>query len=277
MTPISHYSNFQEFNKLTDNEISKIINSRLNNCNTMVYAYDGTRRSYLIENTISKLQTNGIHNNKCKFTGKDEKTTIDYDDYCKTAISKLLFDLVMMFKHGIKTIVYPMWFCTLEDRGPEYLPKFIKYLSGLKALLENETLVKLYKECGIRVIFYGEYIKLLERGNDPILLETFNKIMELTKDNISHTILFGTTIQEPSQTIIENSIDFFEKYNYRPTKNQLIKQYYGVDVDQVSFYLGFDRFSTDGRPIYISDKGNEDLYYTISPHSYFSKINVNNK
>ncbi|EGC34510.1 hypothetical protein DICPUDRAFT_79732 [Dictyostelium purpureum] len=256
------FNDFQEFNKLGDSDISNIIKNRLKNCNTMVYAYDGTRRSYLIENTNFN-STNDV----------EKETLIDYDQYCKTAIKKLLYDLVMMFKHGIKTIIYPMWFCTLEERGPEYLPKFIKYLRGLNELLDNEELVQLYKENGIRVIFYGEYRELLERGNDLILLKKFEEIAELTKNHTNHTILFGTTIKEPSETIINNTISFYTKNQYKPTKKDLVENYYGLQVDDVSFYIGFDRFSTDGRPILLSDKGNEDLYYTVSPHSYFTKNN----
>ncbi|KAK5577532.1 hypothetical protein RB653_002475 [Dictyostelium firmibasis] len=254
------FCSFEEFNKLSEKEIFEIVRTVLEDKNTLIYAYDGTRRSFLIENTNLKNENNQI------------ETTINYDEYSKIAIKKLLYDLVMMFKHGIKTICYPMWFCTLEDRGPAYLPKFIKYLEGLSELLDNQSLFDKYQELGIRVIFYGEYKLLLERGNAPELLLKFEKIMELTKNNSNHIVLLGTNIEPPTETFINNTISLYKaKGNIKPTMNDLIKHYYGVQVDQASFYLGFDRFSTDGRPILISDKGNEDLYYTISPHKFITQ------
>ncbi|KAM9966488.1 hypothetical protein ACTFIR_006704 [Dictyostelium discoideum] len=251
---------FKEFNNLSENEICEIVQRKLKGNNTIVYAFDGTRRSFLIENINLENENNQI------------ETKINYDEYSKIAIQKLLYDLVMMCKHGIETICYPMWFCTLEDRGPAYLPKFILYLEGLSELLDNPTLFKMYSELGIRIIFYGEYKLLLERGNAPGLLLKFEKIMELTKNNKNHIVLLGTNIEQPSETFINNTISLYkENGNVAPTMNNLIQHYYGVKVDQVSFYLGFDRFSTDGRPILISDKGNEDLYYTISPHKFINQ------
>ncbi|KAN0037101.1 hypothetical protein ACTFIV_002433 [Dictyostelium citrinum] len=246
---------FKDFNQLSDDEISKIVKIKLEGKNTIIYAYDGTRRSFLILKYKLVNQNNEI------------ETKIDYDQYSKIAIQKFLYDSVMMCKHGIRTICYPMWFCTLEDRGPEYLPKFIKYLEGLSELLDNPSLLKMYSEMGIRIIFYGEYKLLLERGNAPDLLLKFEKIMELTKYNSNHIVLLGTNIEQPTETFINNTISLYKSNgNVIPTMNSLIKQYYGVKVDHASIYLGFDRFSTDGRPILISDKGNENLYYTVSPH-----------
>ncbi|KAN0035261.1 hypothetical protein ACTA71_004523 [Dictyostelium dimigraforme] len=254
---------FKDFNNLSEDDIKSIVETKLNGKNTLVYAYDGTRRSYLVLNTDLDNKNNQI------------ETKIDYDQYSKIAIQKFLYDTVMMCKHGIKTICYPMWFCTLEDRGPAYLPKFIKYLEGLSELLENPSLFKMYEELGIRVIFYGEYKLLLERGNAPDLLLKFEKIMELTKNNTNHYVLLGTNIEQPSETFINNTISLYKANgNVTPTTDCLIQHYYGVQVDQVSFYLGFDRFSTDGRPILISDNGNEDLYYSISPHMLINKTTV---
>ncbi|KYR01646.1 hypothetical protein DLAC_01649 [Tieghemostelium lacteum] len=250
-----------EFLKISTQTIKDIVETKKGKNNTIVYAYDGTRRSFLIEEGIKSMG-----NNHGSSTMK-----IDYNQYSKVAFKKLLYHLVMMFQHGIQTIVYPMWFCTLEQRGPEYLPKFIQYLWGVVHLLEDESLLRLYESEGIRVIFYGEYRELLLRGNDQALLDKFELIMEKTKQNTKRVVLFGTNIDEPSNTIIKNTLLFYNKYNRQPNKNELIMQYYGVEVEDVSMYIGFDRFSTDGRPILISDKGNEDLYYTVSPHSFLSE------
>ncbi|EFA79164.1 hypothetical protein PPL_07989 [Heterostelium album PN500] len=191
--------------------------------------------------------------------------------YSQNAIRKLLDHLLMIFEHGISTVIYPMWFYTLEMRGPEYVPKFIGYLQGLKSLLLEPLLLQAYMKAGIRIIFYGEFRELLMRENDTKLIEVFERIMEITKNNTKKVVLFGTNIQDPSTLIIDKSINFFKKNNREPTKSELIKEYYGVEVEEVSFYFGFDRFSTDGRPILLCDKGNEDLYFSVSPHSFFTQ------
>ncbi|KAF2070650.1 hypothetical protein CYY_008028 [Polysphondylium violaceum] len=252
--------NMEDFMLLSNSQISYLYRSIKGSKTTMVYAYDGTRRSWLINE----------NNSQFGLPSKDKTVLIDYAEYSKTAIHNLLYQLVMMFQHGVDTIVYPMWFCTLENRGPEYLPKFIQYLWGLKALLDNPELIEMYNANGIRVIFYGEFRELLQRGNDPELLRVFEKIMDQTKHNTQKTVLLGTNIQEPSDVIIKETFDFYSKHGRKPSKNDLVKQHYGVDVSDVNFYLGFDRFSTDGRPILISDKGAEDLYYSVSPHSFLS-------
>eukprot|EP01132_Coremiostelium_polycephalum_P009377 gene9377-11519_t len=247
-----------EFLALPNTAVKQIVKKHSHH-KTIVFAYDGTRRSYLIET--------GLPNSNHQIT---TEVKIDYNEYSKTAFKKLLKLMVMMFELGIKTIVYPMWFHTLELRGPEYLPKFAQYLWGLQAIIDDQDLMNLYESCGIRIIFYGEYLKFLERCQDYKLLELFELIMEKTKHHSKKTILFGVNIQEPSQYLINKAVDFYVRNGKYPSKSELIKEYYGVEVEDVSFYIGFDRFTTDGRPILISDKGNEDLYYTVSPHSFFS-------
>ncbi|EAL69920.1 hypothetical protein DDB_G0275279 [Dictyostelium discoideum AX4] len=249
-------TSFENFNKLSDKEISEIVIEKLSGNNTIVYAFDGS---------TFKLNSNN-------------ENDMENIDQCSTAmapnvsINKLLYDLVMMCQHGIKTICVPMWCDKIEDKSSDYLSYFIQYLQGLSELLENEQLVKMYKETNIRVIFYGDFKLLLKHCNALELLNKFELIMEQTKNNTNHTILLGTNIEEPSETIINNIISFYNlNGNVKPTSIDLIKQYYGVMVDQVSLYLGSHKFTTQGRPILICDKGNEDLYYSIGSHEYLSK------
>ncbi|KAN0044540.1 hypothetical protein ACTA71_006056 [Dictyostelium dimigraforme] len=242
-------TSFEDFNKLNDKEISEIVMKTLSNNNTIVYAFNGPSLPNFTE----------------------------FDQNPKNSMNKLLNDLVMMCNHGIKTICYPMWNGELKDKESFHHSKFINYLEGLSVLLENESMVKMYNENGIRIIFYGDYELLLKHGNNDVqnqnLLNTFEMIMEQTKNNINHTILIGTNIEEPSKTIIKNIISYYNSNgNINPTPQDLIKQYYGVNIDPVTLYIGSNRFTTIGRPILISDKGNEDLYFPISPHQYFSKL-----
>ncbi|KAN0003449.1 hypothetical protein ACTFIZ_009591 [Dictyostelium cf. discoideum] len=250
-------SSFEKFNELSDKEISDIVIEKLSGNNTIVYAFDGS--SFKLNNENDQNTT----------TTTTTTTTITTN----ISINKLLYDLVMMCQHGIKTICVPMWCDKIEDKSLNYLTNFIQYLQGLSELLENEQLVKMYKEINIRVIFYGDFKLLLKHCNAQELLNKFELIMEQTKNNTNHTILLGTNNEEPSETIINNIISFYNlNGNVKPTSIDLIKQYYGVMVDQVSLYLGSHRFTTQGRPILISDKGNEDLYYSIGSHEYLSKI-----
>eukprot|EP01132_Coremiostelium_polycephalum_P003301 gene3301-4134_t len=257
------FYNLEDFLTLPTPTIEKIIQKKSNfSKKSIVFAYDGTRRSFLIEEGLKNLSGSN--------PSSDQDIRIDYNEYSRGAIKKFLYHLVMMFEHGISTIVYPMWFCTLEKRGEAYLPKFIQYLWGLCAIVDNHEISQIFKEAGIKVIFYGEWRELLERGKDFKLIKKFEEIMESTKENTEKVVLLGTNIQDPSTIIIKQSIDYFQKFGTYPTKEEMIKQYYGVEVEDVSMYIGFDKFSTDGRPILISDKGNEDLYYTVSPHSFFT-------
>ncbi|GAM26567.1 hypothetical protein SAMD00019534_097420, partial [Acytostelium subglobosum LB1] len=248
-----------QFLEQSDQSVAKLVSST-GSKKSVVYAFDGTRRSYLMEH--------GLNSNS---NPHDDNVRIDYDIYSQSAIRKLLDHLLMMFDQGIHTIIYPMWFYTLEQRGPEYLPKFIGYLRGLGELLNNALLLEAYLNSGVRIIFYGDYKQLLMRVNDYKLLNTFETIMELTKHNTKKVVLLGTIIQDPSETIIQLTTEHYCKYNRAPTKKELIKQYYQVEVEEVSFYFGFDRFTTDGRPILLCDNGREDLYFSVSPHSLLTK------
>eukprot|EP01133_Synstelium_polycarpum_P018022 gene18022-21513_t len=250
-----------EFINLKTRDIDTLVKETTSANKTMVYAYDGTRRSYLIEEGL-KSNVNG---------SSTTDVMIDYGQYSQDAVRWFLEQVLMIFNHGITTIIYPMWFDTLEKRGPSYLPKFIQYLGGFRSILSDPTLRQSFMDSGIRVIFYGEYRELLLRQQDLDLLEGFEAIMELTRNNKSKHLLLGTNITDPSSAIIKLSIEFYQRNHIEPTKTELIKEYYGVEVSDVSFYFGFDKFSCDGRPILLSDKGDEDLYFSVSPHRFLTK------
>ncbi|KAN0037351.1 hypothetical protein ACTFIV_002696 [Dictyostelium citrinum] len=253
------FESFEKFNQLSNEEISDIVNEKLNGINTIVYAF--------------KVSSYNLHSNNDKelTTITTKSSTKESTIKTKIPINKFLNDLVMMCNHGIKTICYPMWCGKFEDKTPIQLSNFIQFLDGLLELLENESLIKLYKEIGIRIIFYGDFKLLLKHCNTDELLKKIELIMEQTKQNSNHTILLGTIIEEPSETIIKNIISYYNCNGNKPTTQDLIQQYYGgVIVDPVSLYLGCNSFTTEGRPIIISDKGNEDIYFLIGPE-YFSK------
>ncbi|KAK5577320.1 hypothetical protein RB653_002261 [Dictyostelium firmibasis] len=245
-------NHFENFNQLADNEISEIVKKRLLGVNTIVYAFDGS-----------------IFSNQNSTDGNNEIVSDS-----NISFEKLLNDMVMMCKHGIKTICYPMWNSSIDEfKRSSYNLKFLNSLKKFIELFDKESFVKLFKEVGIRINFYGDYKLLLKCGDgvESKLLEKFEMIMKQTKENINHTILIGFNIEQPSETIINTIISYYNSNeNREPTTQDLIEHYYGVFVDPVSLYLGSGRFSTDGRPILISDKGNEDLYYTICPHEFLS-------
>ncbi|KAN0025877.1 hypothetical protein ACTFIU_001639 [Dictyostelium citrinum] len=256
---------FEKFNQLSNEEISDIVIDKLDGINTIVYAFKVS--SYNLHPKNDDIRDNELT------TTTTSPSTKESAIKTKIPINKLLNDLVMMCNHGIKTICYPMWCGKLEDKTPIQISNFIQFLEGLLELLENESLIKLYNETGIRIIFYGDFKLLLKHCNADELLKKIELIMEQTKQNSSHTILMGTNIEEPSETIIKNIISYYNcNGNIKPTTQDLIKQYYGgVIVDPVSLYLGCNRFTTEGRPILISDKGNEDIYFSIGSSEYLSK------
>ncbi|EFA83855.1 hypothetical protein PPL_02925 [Heterostelium album PN500] len=238
-------------------EISEIV--RTSKTKTLVFAYDGTRRSHLI---------NEINKNK----GTDDSLIeINWNDYSSKSFKKMIDLTIMMMKHGIHTVIYPMWFPTLGKRGPEYYPKFIKYLWGLNCLITDSRLMDIFLSLGIRIVFYGEWREFCRIGNDEELENLMESLMSKTKHCTNHLLLFGTNITSTTEIISKLSIDYFQIHNKLPSKNELIEQYYGVPVDSVDLYIGFDRFCTDGRPPIISEEGSENLYFTVSPHSYFNK------
>ncbi|EGG18561.1 hypothetical protein DFA_04055 [Cavenderia fasciculata] len=241
---------------LETDEIAAMV--RKSGTKSMVFAYDGTRRSHLIQE-VSKTE------------GPDsEKLSIDWNDYSKNAFKKMLEISVLMFAHGLQEITYPMWFPTLGKRGKEYTPKFISYMWGLNTLYSDPYLREKYEADGIRIIFYGEWRELCRLGEDPELERLLEKIQEDSKHRTKNVLLFGTNISSPATVMANLAIDHYKKYNKTPTREEMIMDYYGYPLSDVDMYVGFDRFVTDGRPPIISENGNENLYFTVSPHSFFN-------
>ncbi|GAM28862.1 hypothetical protein SAMD00019534_120380, partial [Acytostelium subglobosum LB1] len=247
-----------QFNNLSTSEISNIVQS--SGTKSLVFAYDGTRRSHLIKEVLNSDKSED-----------DTKLSINWDGYSVESFKVMLEHTVMMMNHGIHTVLYPMWFPTLAKRGTEYYPKFIKYLWGLDCLTKDSQLRDAFESMGIRIVFYGEWREFCQFDNDQDLEKLMEKLMTESAHRTKHILLFGTSITSPTEVIGRLSVEYYIKHNKLPTKNDMIEQYYGVPVSDIDLYIGFDRPVTDGRPPIISEDGAEDLYFTISPHSYFNE------
>jgi tuberculosinol/isotuberculosinol synthase len=172
----------------------------------------------------------------------------------------------MLFDHEIDTLLAPVFGPDLMTRGDTYTDMAMR---GLSRLADHPTFLNLYDDYGVRVGFYGDYRKALANTTYAYLADLFDEITNRTASYNRHRILFGVCANDAVETVAEITVHHYMDTGRIPDKKTLIKQYYGMDVPPLSFFIGFDKFSVFDTPLLTT--GNEDLYFTINPSLYLTE------
>jgi hypothetical protein len=75
--------------------------------------------------------------------------------------------------------------------------------------------------------------------------------------------LIGLFADAPYPKLARLSVEFAEKHGRTPDRQELIEAYYGLDVPDLSLYLGFAQPALFDVPLLAT--GREDLYATLTP------------
>ena len=181
------------------------------------------------------------------------------DDYVGTLIRRQADLHRLVFAHGISVIMAPGFGKSLLGRGTEYTRLV---LGGLLRLADDAV----YKEMvasGLRIRFYGDFEEALDTPTLRPMLEECVRLTSATASGDGPLLLIGLFADAPYPTLAKLSVDFADRRGRPPDRQELIRAYYGLDVPDLSLYLGFAQPALFDVPLVAT--GQEDLYATLTP------------
>ncbi len=236
----------ETFLSLPDREFAQTVRSH--GAQVCVFPINGTRRWFLLEHSGD--------------TGDDPIAAyMDITGRREIALFKLIFD------HGVDTLLSPMFGFDLMERGEVYIERV--GADGLARLASHPDFLAFYEEYGVRVHFYGDYRRVLAGTPFAYLSELFDQIAERTAKNDRCRLFYGVFANDAAETTAALAVDYFQRHGKSPDRKALVEMMYGEQVEPVSFFIGFDRFSAFDMPLLAT--GNEDLYFTVGPSPYLDR------
>lgn len=238
--------NLQEFQNLSVSEAAALV--REHEVDVCGFALNGTRRWYILEHQLDgQLQ--------------------DSDRYFDS-VSERLIDLCrMVYDHGISTLVMPIISPhLLTKRGAEYIQMVIQSLGQLTF---GESYCRFYSDYDVRVRFYGDAHTFGETDVNAKLSAQFAEVTAATAHHQTNRLFWGVCAHDATDQIAKLSVQHFQNHGVVPTKNQLIKRYYGEEIAPVDLFISASKPRAFDMPL-ISN-GREELYFTVAPSPYLNQ------
>lgn len=233
----------ERFLQLPTHEVADIV--KANGTKVCVFPFNGTRRWFLLE-----------HGNEL---------ASEAEAYIETTLRGYVRVYKLLFDHGIDTVLAPVF-------GKEILTRGEKYMSmigdSMKLMAYHPEFISLYDEHQVRVRFYGDYRKELETQFSHIP-EAFDQVTERTLQHNKHKLLYGVFATDATQSVAELSIRYHKTHDRIPTRDELVRMYYGEELEKADIFIGFEKFAAFDYPLLQS--GNESLYFTVAPSLYLTE------
>lgn len=175
----------------------------------------------------------------------------------------------LFFDHGIETLLVPSFGLDLLERGEEYMQIAAE---GFNRLATHPLFLEFYEDYQIQARFYGDYQKHFQDTPYAYLIDQFDLITNKTGKNKKGTLFFGLFAHDASERVAQIGIQFYQEHNRAPSRKEIIEAYYGIHVDDVDIFIGFDKFSAFDMPLVAV--GSEDLYFTVSPTLYLTQTQL---
>ena len=233
----------ERFLQLHTDEVADIV--RTSGTKVCVFPFNGTRRWFLLE-----------HSNELLNQPKA---------YVETTIQGYVGVYKMLFEHGIETVLAPVFGKEILTRGEKYMTMIG---DSMKLLAQHPEFTSLYQDYQVRVRFYGDFRKELEEPYQHIT-EAFDRVSEQTLSHAKHKLLYGVFATDAAEAVAELSIAYYRAHNRTPTRDELVKMYYGEELEKADLFIGFEKFAAFDYPLLQS--GNESLYFTIAPSLYITQ------
>jgi tuberculosinol/isotuberculosinol synthase len=189
--------------------------------------------------------------------------------YLDTVAKAYVDFFTLFYKHGIHTLLIPSFGPDLLERGEEYMKIAVK---GFEMVAKHDLFQKFYREYDVRVRFYGDFTQYLEHTDYHYLIKDFESITQETANHKSHQLFWGLFANDATETVGKIAVDHYKKHNCPPSRQEIIKAYYGTYVKPVDLFIGFDKFSAFDMPLLAV--GSEDLYFTVSPTLYLTQAQL---
>jgi tuberculosinol/isotuberculosinol synthase len=223
---------FETFLNLPTEEIARLVRQEPKVC---VFPINGTRRWFMLE-----------------YPGQAKADL--YDSYLRITWQRQIELYKLFFDHGIDTLLTPVF-------GPDLLQRDAAYLQlvepGLMWLARDRELQDFYDAYDVRVRVYGDARRALD---------AFGELAQRTAHHARYRLFFGVCAHDPTETVTEIGVRFYQEHGRLPHKREIVAAYYGEPVEPVDLFIGFDRPTAFDMPLIAT--GNEDLYFTVSPSPY---------
>lgn len=238
------------FLNLPTSEVANLV--RLDGPKVCVLPVNGTRRWFLLEHPPSSWE------------GKDFLNA-----YHDLSVKRQLDIYRLIFDHGIETLMMPMFGPDLMERGLAYQEVM---MAAMCEMATDDVFTDFYHQYDVKACFYGDYRKYLKDTPFQQVCEVFEQLAERTQNHRQFRLLYGAFGHDATETVGELAIQYFQVHQKAPSKRELVEMYYGENIPPVSFFIGFDRFSSFDMPLVAT--GAEDLYFTASPSFYLNQTQL---
>jgi hypothetical protein len=174
----------------------------------------------------------------------------------------------LIFAHGISVIMAPGFGKELLARGTDYTRLV---LGGLLRLAEDPVYQEMFS-CGVRIRFYGDFAEVLDTPTFRPILQECARLTSDTASGDGPLLLIGLFADAPYPTLARLSVEIAARRGRPPERRELIEGYYGLDVPDLSLYLGFAQPALFDVPLVAT--GREDLYTTLTPSPDLTEVQL---
>jgi tuberculosinol/isotuberculosinol synthase len=235
----------ETFQQLPTAEVARLV--REAGPKTCVFPINGTRRWFLLEHPETAQED-------------------FFETYMRVTWERQIELYKLFFDHGVDTLLTPVV-------GPDILARDGGYQQliepGLLWFTQDRALLEFYAEYQVQARVYGDSRRWLADTPYAHTLDAFDELATRTADHRRFRLFFGVCAHDPTETVAEIGIRFYQAHGRAPSRAEIVEAYYGEPVDPVDFFIGFDRLSAFDMPLIAT--GTEDLYFTIAPSPYLDQ------
>lgn len=113
----------------------------------------------------------------------------------------------------------------------------------------------------------GNWLALVNTTPRPVRVNkttaVYRRTVEGRRGRGGPLLMIGLFADAPHETLIRLSVDFARERGYPPSRQDLIKAYYGLPIADLGLYLGFAQPALFDVPLLST--GQVDLYATLTP------------
>lgn len=236
----------EQFLLLPENDIARLL-EEISGPQVCVLPVNGTRRWFDLENKITQ----------------DENW---FDEYTKIVGNKNVELYTTCLRHGITSLVLPMFGGELLNRSQEYIEAVV---NGFSQLATYPNFVSFYEREQVRVHFYGSYREQFKGTKYAYLIEQFDAITKKTASYQKGRIFYGLFADNETEHIAKIAIEIFQNQGRAPTRREMIEYYYGEYIEKANIFIGFEKFNVFDYP--LLGWGEESLYFLPAPTLYLTQ------
>jgi tuberculosinol/isotuberculosinol synthase len=238
----------ERFQSLPVEEVARLV--RADGPKVCVFPINGTRRWFMLEHP--------------------EEAASNFEEaYFRIAGRRHVELYKLFFDHGIETLLSPVIGPDILQRGEEYNRLVAP---GLQWLTQSPDLLDFYETYDVRVRIYGDTRRHFENTPYVSVLKAFDELAQRTASHRRFRLFFGVCAHDPTETVAEIAVDYYQEHNHLPSKEHIVQVYYGEQVGSVDLFIGFDRPAAFDMPLVAT--GSEDLYFTVSPSLYLDDFTL---